>query len=398
MTRYLDGGTLYEKRRPVTKPVIFIFFLATLFISACGTQVASNSWPGVAANGNVVYVAYGTGVMAVDVVQEEQLWNFPAEPSGTLQFYAEPSINDGRIVLGDYGASGGFFSPGVTVAIYALDEADGDIATDWTQDTIAKDRIVAAPVQAEGLVFVGTADNFILALEADTGALAWQFEAEHSIWSTPSYEDGVLYVGSLDKHIYALDAETGELLWVQALAGSVSGQVAVGEDLIYVGSFDKQLHALDKQTGEVQWEVPEGGTEDWVWAAPALTDGVVIFTDKRGNVFAVDAETGRSIWDAQVSGQVVASPIVAGGTVFIASAGLNADGTDGVRQGALIALDVETGDELWREVISAPIYSTPVIVQDTVVIALPPGAESLLIVFNQADGDEIWRYSLPVEE
>jgi outer membrane protein assembly factor BamB len=125
---------------------------------------------------------------------------------------------------------------------------------------------------------------------------------------------------------------------------------------------------------------------------------LVIFTDKRGNVFAVDAETGRPIWDAQVSGQVVASPIVAGGTVFIASAGLNDAGTDGVRQGALVALDVETGDELWREVISAPIYSTPVIVQDTVVIALPPGAESLLIVFNQADGDEIWRYSLPVEE
>jgi outer membrane protein assembly factor BamB len=399
MTRYLDGGTLYDKRRPITWPVILTFILAAFIFSACGTQIESNSWPGLTANGDVVYVAYGLGVTAIDVVQEEQIWAYPAEANPSLQFYAEPSIVDGRVVLGDYGASGGMFSPNVKVAVYALDQADGDLSTDWVQDAIAKDRIVAAPVQAEGLVFVGTADNFLLALEADTGNLAWQFEAQHSIWSTPTYENGVLYVGSLDKHIYALDAQTGDLLWEQALAGSVSGQVAVGEDLIYVGSFDKQLHALDKATGTVRWEMPEGGTEDWVWAAPVLADEVVYFSDKKGNVFAVEAETGRTIWTAQIGGQVVASPIVNGGTVFIASAGQISNGTaDGPRRGALIALDAETGDELWREETPAPIYSTPAIVGDSIVIALPPGSENLLLVYNQADGDEIWQYSLPVEE
>ena len=391
---------MYEKRRPITRPVILIFILVALFISACGTQIASNSWPGLTANGDVVYVAYGAGVIAVDVVAEEQLWSYPEETNPSLQFYAEPSVNDGRIVLGDYGASGGMFSPGVKVAVYALEQSDDDnLSADWIQDTAAHDRIVAAPVQAEGLVFVGTADNFVLALDAETGALEWQFEAEHSIWSTPTYEDGTLYVGSLDKHIYALDAQTGDLLWEQSLAGSVSGQVAVGEELIYVGSFDKQLHALDKSSGEIRWEAPEGGTEDWVWAAPVLADDVVYFSDKDGNVFAVEAETGRTIWSAQIGGQVVASPVVDEGTVFIASAGqINGDSADGVRRGALIALDAETGDELWREETPAPIYSTPVIVQDTVVVALPPGGENLLLVYNQADGDEIWQYSLPVEE
>lgn len=388
---------MYEKRRPTTRPVIFIFIIAAILISACGTQIANNSWPGIAANGDVVYVAYGAGVMAVDVVEEEQLWNFPTEGSPTLQFFAKPSIDDGRVVLGDYGASGGFFSPSVTVSVYALDEADGEISEDWIQDALIKDRIVAAPVQAEGLVFVGTADNLFLALEADTGQLAWQFEAEHSIWSSPAYEDGVLYVGSLDKNIYALNAQTGDLLWEQALAGSVSGQVAVGEELLYVGSFDKQLHALDKETGAIRWEVPEGGTEDWVWAAPTLVDEVVYFTDKSGNVFAVDAETGRTVWTVQIESQVVATPVVSEGAVFIASSGV-VNGDDEIRRGALIALDADTGDELWREDTAFPIYSTPAIVRDTVVVALPPGAEDLLIVFNQADGDEIWRYSLPVEE
>ncbi|MFZ0548971.1 MAG: PQQ-binding-like beta-propeller repeat protein [Candidatus Promineifilaceae bacterium] len=390
---------MYEKKRPITWPVILIFSLAALVISACGSRIANNSWPGLAANGDVVYVAYGAGVIAVDVVEEKQVWSYPEESSPTLQFYAEPSVGDGRIVLGDYGASGGMFSPGVKVGIYALDESDGNLSTEWVQDAVAKDRIVAAPVQAEGLVFVGTADNFVIAFKADSGEVAWEFEAQHSIWSTPTYQDGVLYVGSLDKHIYALEAKTGNLMWEQSVAGSVSGQVVVGSDLIYVGSFDKQLHALDKATGEIRWEAPEGGTEDWVWAAPVLADDVVYFTDKKGHVFAVEAETGRPIWDVQLSGQVVASPVYANGTLFIASAGESNNNTaDEIRRGALIALDAETGDELWREETSAAVYSTPVIVGDTVVIALPPGGESLLVVYNQADGNEIWQYSPPTEE
>jgi eukaryotic-like serine/threonine-protein kinase len=388
---------LYEKRRPVAKPVILALFIAGLILSACGTQIESNSWPNMSANGDVVYVAYGTSVIAVDVVAEELLWSFPDEPNPTLQFYAEPSVNDGRVILGDYGASGGFFSPNVKVGIYALDESEGNIEAEWTQQEAANDRIVAAPVQAEGLVFVGTADNFVLALDADTGEEAWRFEVEHSIWSTPSYEDGTLYVGSLDKHIYALDAQSGDLLWEQSLAGSVSGQVAVGDELLYVGSFDKQLHALNKTTGNVEWEAPEGGTADWVWASPALADNVVFFSDKRGNVYAVDAESGRAIWDAQIAGQVVASPVVSDGIVFIASSGLY-ENDEIIRQGVLIALDAETGEELWREETASPLYSTPVIVQDMVVVAMPPGAGDLLVVYNQTDGDEIWRYAPPVEE
>lgn len=395
MTRYLDGGTLYEKRRPITRPALLIFFLAAFVLSACGTQIAGNSWPGMTADGDVVYVAYGNGVLAVDVIENELLWSYPPEVSATLQFYARPSINDGRIILGDYGASGGFFSPNVTVSIYALDESDDTISEEWIQNEAVSDKIVAAPIQAEGLVFVGTADNLVLALEPETGEVVWQFEADHSIWSTPSYEDGILYVGSLDKHVYALDAQTGDLLWDQALSGSVSGQVAVGESLLYVGSFDKQLHALDKESGEIQWEVPEGGSQDWVWAAPLLVDDTVYFVDKSGNAYAVEADTGRTIWDAQIEGQVVATPVFADGIVFITSAGLVNDEN---RRGALIALDAETGEELWREATSSPIYSTPVIVQNTVVVALPPGAENLLIVYNQSDGDEIWRYSPPVEE
>lgn len=399
MTRYLDGGTLYEKKRPATRPVILLFILAALIVSACGSQVENNSWPGMVADGDVVYLAYGAGVIAVDVVQEELVWSYPEEASANLQFFAEPSVRDGRIVLGDYGASGGFFSPEVVVTVYSLNESDGNLSTNWVQDSVIRDRVVAAPVQAEGLVFVGTGDNLVLALDAETGDLVWQFEAEHSIWSTPAYEDGVVYVGSLDKKIYALDAQNGEVVWEQALGGSISGSVVVGEDLVYVGSFDKQLHALDKATGEIKWEVPEDKTTDWIWASPVLTDETIVFSDKKGNVFAVESESGRPIWDAQIDGDVVGSPVVSDGIVFIASAGnLNGGENDVIRRGVLVALDVETGEELWREETSAPIYTTPVFVNDSVVVSLPPGGDVLLIVYNQVDGDEIWRYSPPVEE
>jgi ABC-type branched-subunit amino acid transport system substrate-binding protein len=56
------------------------------------------------------------------------------------------------------------------------------------------------------VVYVGSCDNYVYALDAATGKERWRFQTGDSVFSSPAVVDGVLYIGSNDSYVYALDA------------------------------------------------------------------------------------------------------------------------------------------------------------------------------------------------
>jgi len=64
--------------------------------------------------------------------------------------------------------------------------------------------------------------------------------------------NGVVYVGSDDDNVYALNARTGALLWSHG-TGSVFSSPAVANGLVYVGSYDGNVYALNASTGALLW-------------------------------------------------------------------------------------------------------------------------------------------------
>jgi outer membrane protein assembly factor BamB len=350
------------------------------------------------ADENIVYLAYGPGVVAVDIAEEEEVWFYrPEDASATLQFFAAPSVQDGQIIIGDYGASGGFLSPGVVVKVYSLKESGDDTpstAKVLNADMI-RDRVIAPPLQVGDTVFIGTADNFVFALSATSGQPVWDepFVTEHSIWGQPVYEDGVLYVPSLDKNVYALDADTGTQIWNSNVNGSISDRPVLDDELIYVSSFDKQVYALEKSSGDTRWTAPAKAA---IWAAPVQADNVLVYVDLEGNVFAVDAESGDPIWERSLNDSVVASPLVVDGIVYLVTSG-DPSLKQEEREGSLIVLDVTNGDELWHKTFSAPIYTSPVLANDDIVLA-PASEKELLIVFDRDEGERRWTYDRPESE
>ncbi|MGB3715212.1 MAG: PQQ-binding-like beta-propeller repeat protein [Candidatus Promineifilaceae bacterium] len=382
---------MFKTIRLFNRSAIFLLIVFSLFIAGCGVRVANSNWPGMTASGDIAYVAFGSSVIAVDIVNEEHIWSFPAEPQAGQQFYAAPSVVEQDVVVGDYGQSGGIFSPGVKVSVFGLEVGEGSVpSVTWTSaESLIKDRIIAPPLQVGEQVFVGTADNYVYALDAsNNGALQWQFETGHSIWGQPTYEDGILYVSSLDKSVYALDSTTGDMLWESATGGSISDKARLNSDLVYVSSFDSMIHAVDKATGDVQWTAE---SEAGIWGAPAFADGVVFYGDLNGNVFAVDGDSGSKIWNKSFASYMVAAPVVKDGVVFISTAGL-LDREPAERVGSLIALDAETGDELWRESTVSPLFTTPVFIQDSIVIAFVNQDILNLVVYDTEDGSDLWTY------
>lgn len=146
---------------------------------------------------------------------------------------------------------------------------------------------------------------------------AWltQLEGDKSR-ATPVIVDGVLYV-STTTQVVAVDAKTGAVRWKYKPDPSPFGfyrGVGVAGGLVYVGLSDARLLALDAKTGRVVWDRLVGDEKpgdmssmgnQWITGAPVIADGIVIVglsgarspADRNtGRVIGVDARTGDIKW------------------------------------------------------------------------------------------------------
>ena len=134
--------------------------------------------------------------------------------------------------------------------------------------------------------------------------------------ATPLVIDGVMYTSGTWGYVYAVDAASGRELWrydphSDLFAGRnpccdlVNRGVAVWKGKVYVASGDGRLHAVDAATGKKLWEVDTITDHKQPYAstgAPQIAGDVVVIGNGgadmghggvRGYVSAYDLETGK---------------------------------------------------------------------------------------------------------
>lgn len=176
--------------------------------------------------------------------------------------------------------------------------------------------------------------------------LQWRVATGGDVISSPAVANGVVYVGSGDGRLYALDRTTGAERWSYDAKSAVASSPAVGGGLVYFATRDGRVHAVDARSGARRWRVETGPVMAWPWghesgdlylSSPAYLDGVVVVGAGDGGVYALDARTGRRRWRAPTEGRVRSSPAIAGGRVYVGSA-----------DGRVYAFDLATGARRWR--------------------------------------------------
>ena len=135
--------------------------------------------------------------------------------------------------------------------------------------------------------------------------------------SMPLAADGVLYYTGSYSRTFALDGATGKLIWSflpELDDATVSRQthspytrgLALGEGKAFVGSVDGRLFALDAKTGKLLWEtklIDSAKLTVGFTGAPIYANGTVIIGAQggewpyRGPIFGVDAATGKKKWE-----------------------------------------------------------------------------------------------------
>ncbi|MDH4291613.1 MAG: PQQ-binding-like beta-propeller repeat protein, partial [Dehalococcoidia bacterium] len=130
--------------------------------------------------------------------------------------------------------------------------------------------------------------------------------------TSPVIQGNTLYVNTYDGHVYALSLETGELLdWsFESEAGFVSSPV-IYEDIIFLGSFDRRLCAVTIGSDVPMWKFPqEEPAGNWFWASPVVNEGIVYAGCLDGRLYAIEAETGEKSWEFDTESPIVSSPVL----------------------------------------------------------------------------------------
>jgi outer membrane protein assembly factor BamB len=264
---------------------------------------------------------------------------------------------------------------------YSTSTAPATNQTLWTYKT--GQWVFSSPAVSGGVVYVGSFDDNVYALNATTGVLVWKYATGGDVESSPAVAGGVVYVGSIDENVYALNATTGALVWKYATRGYVDSSPAVSGGVVYVGSeyessiqTEGYVYALNATTGALVWRYTTGSN---VYSSPAVSGGVVYVGSEDENVYALNATTGALVWKYKTGSGVFSPPAVAGGVVYVGSL-----------DDYFYALNATTGALMWKYETGSSVSSSPAVSGGVVYVG---SFDDNVYALNATTGVLVWKYA-----
>jgi outer membrane protein assembly factor BamB len=267
--------------------------------------------------------------------------------------------------------------------VYALNATTGKQIWNYTTGLFMgmfHGSVLSSPAVDGGVVFVGAYDGKVYALNATTGNQIWNYATgwDGLVVSSPAVDGGVVFVGSENGHVYALNETTGALVWDHPTLGMIESSPAIDNGMVFVGSDDTSVYALNEVTGDLVWSyATERGI---IKSSPAVAGGVVFVGSDDDNVYALNETTGALKWKFKTGGPVESSPAVAGGLVFV--------GSDDGRVYALNPL--KNGSPVWSCLTQGMVKSSPAVAGGVVFVGSDDGT---VYALDAATGKQIWTYT-----
>ncbi len=192
--------------------------------------------------------------------------------------------------------------------------------------------------------------------------------------ASPVVADGRIFAIDGANKVVALDEETGSILWSYKVRVTGKGRTRRGKDSL-VERVKDPLAIWDR--GGADKEAVGGGV--------AVVDGRVYVTSGFGVMIALDADTGEEIWRNRTLTPMHSAPAVDGGRMFAVS-----------DDNELFAVDINTGATLWTyqaiietaRMLTSP---SPAVVGEVVIAPFSSGE---IIALRVQNGGVLWQNSL----
>ncbi len=313
--------------------LIIVLLGGLAFFGCTGVGTVPKGWSGGAIADDTLFVGSTVGkLVAVSTSNGSQLWTaslkspvssssgFGCAPASTaVVIYGTPVINEDLIYVGGYIPLSGE-DRGI---VFAYNAGRDEPSWLYPKQGVLDGGVVGGLVLSQGKIYFGSTDGKVYALEAEGLFEKWQFETGDKIWSTPTIDGDTLFIGSFDNKLYALSTSDGSKKWEFETEGAIVATPLVYNNTVYIGSFDRHLYAVDATDGSLRWKFPaiEEDTlpRNWFWAKPVGHNDVVYAGCLDGKVYALDAKNGDKLVEFELGSPVTSSPVLVDNSIIVAT-------------------------------------------------------------------------------
>ncbi|MGJ8696405.1 MAG: PQQ-binding-like beta-propeller repeat protein [Verrucomicrobiaceae bacterium] len=302
-------------------------------------------------------------VFCLDAATGRQIWTIDqADDEPFKGFFSSPAISgDGKYLLIGQG-----LHPDSNCRLICIETATGRVH--WTHEVSL--HIESSPCIDGDIVYVGAGaiedpethqpishSGFVMAVRISDGKELWRVDVNDPE-SSPVFKDGILYIGSgfNGKAVVALKVPPNgegepERIWSAPSSHPVTGAVTMGDGVVFAGGGNGDFVFRDPNpAGMVKAIKVDDGSELWSAELPDAVLGAVAASSRlicpvaSGEVIALDLKTGEPVWRSKVSGKapVLAATAVTETEVFAVS-----------QNGYLGRMNLETGESIERIYINA---------------------------------------------
>jgi len=250
------------------------------------------------------------------------------------------------------------------------------LAIVWQFKAGRNGAIEGAPAIADGVVYVGSFDEHLYAIDLESGKQKWKTKLA-PIKGSPSVQKDRVYVGDIDGKFYCIGAADGRTIWTFEMGAEITSGANFYKDLILIGSHDQTLYAIDKD-GKKRWEVKTDGP---VNGSPAIVGNKTFVAGCDSILHILDADTGKELNGIDLGGQAAATAAVDGDSLYV-----------GTMTNEVLGIDLKKNEIIWKFEApkrKLPFYSSAAITEKLVLVG---GRDKHLYGLDRKTGNEVWSF------
>jgi len=213
-------------------------------------------------------------IVALDTMTGDEVWKL------SLESFPWADIIGNKIYILMREGHGGFDGYQKFAKLTVVDKITGDLLWKFNEKYTHSD---IEYFFNNDMVYIGTQDSYIYALDSNTGKIIWQTKSS----GFPCYfhvENGTLVVVYDEKYAAGFDARTGEQKWILDVGIDSNWYppdfVIVGDGVIYIaGATNRRVYAIEIATGKVLWSWNHWHPRDKAHMLKAL-DNDILYVDQ----------------------------------------------------------------------------------------------------------------------
>jgi eukaryotic-like serine/threonine-protein kinase len=343
-------------KKSIVRMQLSIIVLGCILALAAWAAQLSQTWPMFRGSSNL------TGTSSAELPKSLKLrWSYPAKDS----IESSAAIAEGIVYMGSMDSS-----------LYAIDLDSGKLR--WRYETKGPIQ-ESSPCIHNKVVYIGDLNGVLHAVNADTGKSRWTFKAEGEIKSSPNCIGNRIYFGSYDQNLYCLSADTGALIWKYTTEGPVHCSPSIDKGYVYISGCDETFRAIDAVSGKQAFSIPLGA---YAGASSAIYDDRAYVGTFANDVLCVNLRLKNIQWAYKHPTRnfpFYSSAAISDGRVVL-----------GGRDKIIHCLESATGKELWSFPTRARVESSPLIIGNRVFIGSNDG---LLYELDLLSGKKVWDFT-----